>query len=59
MKFESGADEDRNPAEQELGRAACWVDDNYAGAVELTGTAEVGSSTPTWAACICSLVARG
>lgn len=37
----------RNPEDQALGRAACWVDDDYANAVELTGTAEVGESTPT------------
>jgi hypothetical protein len=31
-----------------LGKVACWVDDNTAGAVELTGTADVGDSTPTY-----------
>ncbi|WVO17870.1 hypothetical protein L204_105568 [Cryptococcus depauperatus] len=30
-----------------LGRAACWVDDNHAGAVELSGGADVGGTTPT------------
>ena len=37
----------RNPADNPLGRVACWVDDNVAGAVELTGVADVHESTPT------------
>jgi len=37
----------RNPEEDPLGRAACWVDDDFANAVELTGAAGVGGSTPT------------
>lgn len=37
----------RNPEDQALGKVACWVDDDYGNAVELTGTAEVGEPTPT------------
>ncbi|CAD6573799.1 MAG: Cap64p [Tremellales sp. Tagirdzhanova-0007] len=37
----------QNPENERLGRAACWVDDNYAGAVELTGTGDVHTTTPT------------
>lgn len=37
----------RDTAQKALGKAACWVDDNYAGAFELTGVAEVGDTTPT------------
>ncbi|ORX34281.1 capsular associated protein [Kockovaella imperatae] len=37
----------QNPEDHPLGRAACWVDDNYGGAVELTGTADVHDVTPT------------
>ena len=42
-----GLIDDRNPESNGLGKAACWVDDNYAGAVELTGSAEVADTTPT------------
>ncbi|RXK36183.1 capsular associated protein [Tremella mesenterica] len=37
----------QEPEDRPLGRAACWVDDNIAGAVELTGTADVHDTTPT------------
>jgi len=37
----------QEPTSQPGGRAACWVDDDYAGRVELSGTAEVGDTTPT------------
>ncbi|WVR05847.1 hypothetical protein IAU60_002873 [Kwoniella sp. DSM 27419] len=37
----------QNPEERPLGRAACWVDDNYAGAVELSGTSDVHDTTLT------------
>ncbi|WVQ97351.1 hypothetical protein IAU59_004462 [Kwoniella sp. CBS 9459] len=37
----------QNPEERPLGRAACWVDDNYAGAVELSGTSDVHDTTIT------------
>ncbi|WVQ85407.1 hypothetical protein IAT38_007572 [Cryptococcus sp. DSM 104549] len=37
----------QNPEDSPLGRAACWVDDNYAGAVELSGVSDVHDTTPT------------
>ncbi|ODO07461.1 capsular associated protein [Cryptococcus wingfieldii CBS 7118] len=37
----------RNPEETPLGRAACWVDDNVAGAVELSGISDVHGTTTT------------
>ncbi|KAK8865892.1 hypothetical protein IAR55_001040 [Kwoniella newhampshirensis] len=37
----------QNPEDRPLGRAACWVDDNYGGAVELSGIADVHDTTPT------------
>ncbi|KAL7423831.1 hypothetical protein Q5752_001415 [Cryptotrichosporon argae] len=37
----------QNPEDRALGRAACWVDDNYAGRVELSGSADVPDTTPT------------
>jgi len=39
--------DNRNPEEKPLGRVACWVDDNYANAYELTGTSDVHDTTPT------------
>lgn len=38
----------RSPAENPLGRAACWVDDNFASAVELSGVSDVQEATPTY-----------
>lgn len=37
----------QEPASKGLGRAACWVDDDYAGRVELSGSADVPNTTPT------------
>ncbi|UOH80007.1 hypothetical protein LQV05_002656 [Cryptococcus neoformans] len=37
----------QSPAENPLGRAACWVDDNFASAVELSGVSDVQEATPT------------
>nr|XP_018267158.1 capsular associated protein [Kwoniella dejecticola CBS 10117]OBR89316.1 capsular associated protein [Kwoniella dejecticola CBS 10117] len=37
----------QNPEDRPLGRAACWVDDNYANAVELSGIADVHDTTTT------------
>ncbi len=38
----------QSPEDRPLGRAMCWVDDNTAGAVELSGTADVPDVVPTW-----------
>jgi hypothetical protein len=38
----------QSPEDRPLGRAMCWVDDNSAGAVELSGTANVPDVVPTW-----------
>lgn len=40
--------QNRSPAENPLGRAACWVDDNFASAVELSGVSDVQEATPTY-----------
>jgi hypothetical protein len=37
----------QEPTSQAAGRVACWVDDDYAGRMELSGSANVGDSTPT------------
>ncbi|ORY28979.1 capsular associated protein [Naematelia encephala] len=37
----------QDPMDRHSGRAACWVDDNFSGAVELSGSADVHDTTPT------------
>lgn len=48
LKDKGNSQQSRSPAETPLGRAACWVDDNFASAVELSGVSDVQEPTPTY-----------
>lgn len=48
IREKKSSQQSRSPAENPLGRAACWVDDNFASAVELSGVSDVQEATPTY-----------